>query len=168
MVKNSIHIPLIAAGGIGNGRGVMAAMVLGADGVQIGSRFAATVESSAHDNFKQSIINVKDGDTHLTLKELAPVRLIKNKFYNDIELLYSENPSKEDLKELLGRARAKKGMFEGNLEEGELEIGQIAGIISKIDTVEEVINEIIGEFNKVKSNEEVIEAYLGRGIKNTK
>ncbi|MGY0408502.1 MAG: NAD(P)H-dependent flavin oxidoreductase, partial [Polaribacter sp.] len=118
--------------------------------VQIGSRFAATEESSAHKNFKQSIVNVKDGDTQLTLKELAPVRLVKNKFYADVQELYQKNPTLEDLKTLLGRARAKKGMFEGDLENGELEIGQIAGIIHKIKPVKEVLNEIVEEFYSVK------------------
>ena len=132
MVKESVTIPVIAAGGIGNGRGMLAAMVLGADGVQIGSRFAASKESSAHANFKQKILDVKDGDTHLTLKELAPVRLIKNKFYQQIQELYENNPTKEELEDLLGRARAKKGIFEGDLINGELEIGQIAGIINEI------------------------------------
>ena len=112
IVKEQLKIPVIAAGGIASGRGMLAAMVLGADGVQIGSRFAATEESSAHQNFKNIIIDVKDGDTQVTLKELAPVRLVKNKFYNDVQELYLQNPSKEKLKELLGRARAKKGMFE--------------------------------------------------------
>ncbi|MGY0427028.1 MAG: NAD(P)H-dependent flavin oxidoreductase [Polaribacter sp.] len=150
MVKEHLKIPIIAAGGIGSGRGMLAAMVLGADGVQIGSRFAATEESSAHKNFKQSIVNVKDGDTQLTLKELAPVRLVKNKFYADVQELYQKNPTLEDLKTLLGRARAKKGMFEGDLENGELEIGQIAGIIHKIKPVKEVLNEIVEEFYSVK------------------
>ena len=116
MVKEQINIPLIAAGGIASGRGMLAAMVLGADGIQMGSRFAASFESSSHDNFKKTIIGIKEGDTQLTLKELAPVRLIKNKFYNDIQDLYSKSPTPEDLKALLGRARAKKGMFEGDLE----------------------------------------------------
>ncbi|PKH51298.1 nitronate monooxygenase [Tenacibaculum sp. Bg11-29] len=151
MVKEQVKIPVISAGGIGSGRGMLAAMVLGADGVQIGSRFAATVESSAHDNFKQTIVNVKDGDTHLTLKELAPVRLVKNKFYKEVQELYQQNPSIEDLKELLGRARAKKGMFEGDLEEGELEIGQVAGIIHEIKSAKEVVEEIVNEFNEAKS-----------------
>ncbi|MHB0756058.1 NAD(P)H-dependent flavin oxidoreductase [Polaribacter sp. M15] len=151
MVKEQVNIPVIAAGGIASGRGMLAAMVLGADGVQIGSRFAATQESSAHINFKNSIVAVKDGDTHLTLKELAPVRLIKNKFFNDLQTLYQKNPTKENLQELLGRARAKKGMFEGDLEEGELEIGQIAGLIHKIEPTKEVINKIIDEFNQVKA-----------------
>ncbi|RUT71812.1 nitronate monooxygenase [Flavobacterium cupreum] len=146
MVKEKIRIPIIAAGGIATGRGMLAAMILGADGVQVGSRFAASVESSAHDNFKQTILNVKEGDTQLTLKELAPVRLIKNKFYNDVQELYGKGPSKEDLVQLLGRARAKKGMFEGNLEEGELEIGQIAGIIHEILPVEKIIQQMMADF----------------------
>jgi enoyl-[acyl-carrier protein] reductase II len=152
MVKEQINIPLITAGGIATGRGMLAAMVLGADGVQMGSRFAASFESSAHDNFKKTIIETKEGDTQLTLKELAPVRLIKNKFYNDIQELYSTCPSIEDLKELLGRARAKKGMFEGDLVEGELEIGQIAGLIHNIKSVESIINEVIQEFQIVSKD----------------
>jgi len=151
MVKEQVKIPVIAAGGIGTGRGMLAAMVLGADGVQIGSRFAATVESSAHINFKNTIVTVKDGDTQLTLKELAPVRLVKNKFYNDVQELYKQNPTKENLIELLGRARSKKGMFEGDLDEGELEIGQIAGLIHEIKPVKDVLKEIVDEFNVVKS-----------------
>ncbi|RKS01815.1 nitronate monooxygenase family protein [Flavobacterium sp. 102] len=150
MVKEQISIPLIAAGGIATGRGMLAAMVLGADGVQIGSRFAASFESSAHDNFKNTIINTKEGDTQLTLKELAPVRLIKNKFYNDLQELYAKCPSPEELKILLGRARAKRGMFEGDLEEGELEIGQISGLIHEIKSVENIVAEIISEFEFVK------------------
>ena len=151
MVREQVKIPVIAAGGIGSGRGMLAAMVLGADGVQIGSRFAATEESSAHDNFKQTIVNVKDGDTHVTLKELAPVRLVKNKFYQEVQELYQQKPTIEQLKELLGRARAKRGMFEGDLEEGELEIGQIAGLIHEIKPAKIVIEEIISEFDEVKS-----------------
>ncbi|MDT7832089.1 nitronate monooxygenase [Flavobacteriaceae bacterium S356] len=150
MVKERVAIPVIAAGGIGSGRGMLAAMVLGADGVQIGSRFAATIESSAHDNFKQTIVNVQDGDTHLTLKELAPVRLIKNHFYHQVQELYQENPTIDQIKELLGRARAKKGMFEGDLENGELEIGQIAGIIHEIKSAKEVLEEIISEYKHIK------------------
>ncbi|MDY0781452.1 NAD(P)H-dependent flavin oxidoreductase [Tenacibaculum sp. IB213877] len=152
MVKEQVNIPVIAAGGIGSGRGMLAAMVLGADGVQIGSRFAATEESSAHENFKKTIVEVKDGDTHLTLKELAPVRLVKNKFYNDVQALYQQNPTVEKLKELLGRARAKRGMFEGDLEEGELEIGQIAGLIHEIKPAKQVLEEVVAEFNEVKSS----------------
>lgn len=146
MVKEKIQIPIIAAGGIATGRGMLAAMVLGADGVQVGSRFAASIESSAHNNFKETIVRVKEGDTQLTLKELAPVRLIKNKFYQDVQDLYEQCPSKEDLVQLLGRARAKKGMFEGDLEEGELEIGQIAGLIHEILPVEQIIQEMMGDF----------------------
>ncbi len=151
MVKEQISIPLIAAGGIASGRGMLAAMVLGADGVQMGSRFAASVESSAHENFKQTIINVKEGDTQLTLKELAPVRLIKNKFFDDLQKLYLNCPTPEEIKTLLGRARAKKGMFEGDLIEGELEIGQIAGLIHEIKPVSQIIEEIITEFKKAQT-----------------
>ncbi len=147
MVRENISIPLIAAGGIATGRGMLAAMILGADGVQMGSRFAASEESSAHDDFKKTIITVKEGDTQLTLKELAPVRLIKNKFYHDLEDLYAKCPTPEDLKTLLGRARAKRGMFEGDLTEGELEIGQIAGLIHEIKSVSAIIEDMIAEFN---------------------
>ena len=146
MVRENISIPLIAAGGIATGKGMLAAMILGADGVQMGSRFAASFESSAHSNFKQIVVDVKEGDTQLTLKELAPVRLIKNKFYNDVQELYSKCPTTEDLKILLGRARAKKGMFEGDLIEGELEIGQIAGLIHEIKSVKDIFEEITSEF----------------------
>jgi len=150
MVKQVIKIPLIAAGGIATGRGMLATMVLGADGVQVGSRFVASKESSAHQKFKDVVVNVQDGDTKLTLKELAPVRLVKNKFFNDLQELYRSNPTVDQLKELLGRARAKKGMFEGDLEEGELEIGQVAGLIHKIQPAAEILNEIILEFNEAK------------------
>jgi enoyl-[acyl-carrier protein] reductase II len=151
MVKKHLSIPLIAAGGIATGRGMLAAMVLGADGVQVGSRFAASIESSAHENFKNTIINCKEGDTQVTLKELAPVRLIKNKFYNDIQELYKTNPSIEELKTLLGRARAKRGMFEGDLVEGELEIGQISGLFEDIKSAKEIIDDMIREFEIAKS-----------------
>ena len=150
MVKQHLQIPLIAAGGIATGRGMLAALVLGADGVQMGSRFAASIESSAHDNFKKTIVATNEGDTVLTLKELAPVRLIKNKFYNELQELYSQCPSVEDLKTLLGRARAKRGMFEGDLEEGELEIGQIAGVIYDILPVQTIVDTIMDEFQKAK------------------
>jgi enoyl-[acyl-carrier protein] reductase II len=149
MVKQKIRIPLIAAGGIANGRGMLAAMVLGADGVQVGSRFAASVESSAHENFKSIILETKEGETQVTLKELAPVRLIKNKFYHDVQDLYANCATKEELSALLGRARAKRGMFEGDLIEGELEIGQIAGLIHEIKPAAEIIHEMITEFNQV-------------------
>ena len=151
MVKKEVKIPVIAAGGIGTGKGMLAAMVLGADAVQVGSRFAATLESSAHQNFKKLIVRIKEGGTQLTLKELAPVRLVKNKFYDEIQELYKRNPTKEQIKELLGRARAKKGMFEGDLDSGELEIGQIAGLIDEIKSVNEVFYDIIQEYNTVKS-----------------
>lgn len=146
MVKEQIAIPLIAAGGIATGKGMLAAMVLGADGVQMGSRFAASFESSSHENFKKAIVGLEEGGTQLTLKELAPVRLVKNKFYNDVQKLYSECPTVEELKILLGRARAKKGMFEGDLEEGELEIGQIASLIHEIKYVKEIIEEVVADF----------------------
>jgi enoyl-[acyl-carrier protein] reductase II len=152
MVREKISIPLIAAGGIATGRGMLAAMVLGADGVQVGSRFVASEESSAHINFKQKVIDTLDGDTKLTLKELAPVRLIKNKFYQEVEALYGENPTIDQLKELLGRARAKKGMFEGDLDDGELEIGQIAGLIHEIKPAAEIVKEIISEYESVKKS----------------
>ncbi|HET8854862.1 MAG TPA: nitronate monooxygenase, partial [Salinimicrobium sp.] len=150
MVAEKIKIPLIAAGGIATGRGMLAAMVLGADGVQVGSRFVATPEASSHENFKKLVVDSVEGDTVLTLKELAPVRLLKNKFYEQITQLYATNPSKEDLINLLGRARAKKGMFEGDLEEGELEIGQISGLIHEIKPAAEVIREMVREFREAK------------------
>jgi enoyl-[acyl-carrier protein] reductase II len=150
MVKEQLTIPLIAAGGIASGKGMLAAMVLGADGVQVGSRFAASLESSAHQNFKTAIVNTKEGETVLTLKELAPVRLIKNPFYQQLNTLYQQCPTAEQLKELLGRGRSKKGMFEGDLVEGELEIGQIAGIIHEIKSVKEIIADIIVEFDATK------------------
>jgi enoyl-[acyl-carrier protein] reductase II len=152
MVKEQVKIPLIAAGGIATGKGMLATMVLGADGVQIGSRFVASTESSAHQSFKQVVVNSKEGDTQLTLKELAPVRLIKNSFYNEVEALYKTAPKVEELKSLLGRGRSKKGMFEGDLEKGELEIGQIAGLIHDIKPVAEIVFEIITEFEATKNS----------------
>ncbi|WP_018675616.1 NAD(P)H-dependent flavin oxidoreductase [Riemerella columbina] len=146
-VRRHVSIPLIAAGGIATGAQMKAAMVLGADGVQIGSRFAATTEASAHDNFKQKIVEAKEGDTLLTLKELAPVRLLKNKFFYDLEALYDQGRNPETLKATLGRARAKKGMFEGDLDEGELEIGQVSALIDDIIPVEKVFSRLIKEFN---------------------
>lgn len=150
MVKEHIQIPLIAAGGIATGQAMLAAMILGAYGVQVGSRFAASEESSAHMNFKKLVVNTKEGDTQLTLKELAPVRLIKNKFYNELQELYKTTPTLEQLKELLGRGRAKKGMFEGDLEEGELEIGQVAGLIHDIKPVRQIVEDMMREFNEAK------------------
>ena len=154
MVKEKINIPLIAAGGIATGRGMLAAMVLGADGVQVGSRFAASVESSAHDKFKNRILETKEGETQLTLKELAPVRLIKNKFYQDVQDLYARCPTKEELAKLLGRARAKHGMLEGDMDEGELEIGQIAGLIHTIKPVAEIIKEMLTDYNLARKEVE--------------
>lgn len=150
MVREALDIPLIAAGGIATGSGMLAAMILGADGVQVGSRFVASVESSAHQAFKDEVVKAKEGATHLTLKELAPVRLIKNKFYNDLVELYKTTPTVEELKDLLGRARAKRGMFEGDLEEGELEIGQIAGLIHDIKPVAAIVEDMLTEYEAAK------------------
>lgn len=151
MVKEKLSIPLIAAGGIATGRGMLAAMALGADGVQLGSRFAASEESSAHRLFKEAIVEAQEGDTVLTLKELAPVRLIKNAFYEKVAALYQTAPSVEELKSLLGRARAKRGMFEGDMIEGELEIGQISGLIDDILPASTIVKNIITEYNTAKS-----------------
>jgi enoyl-[acyl-carrier protein] reductase II len=150
IVKKNIQIPLIAAGGIATGKGLLAAMTLGADGVQMGSRFAASVESSAHQSFKEVIVNTQEGETLVTLKELAPVRLIKNKFFNEVQEAYANCASVDDLKNLLGRARAKKGMFEGDLENGELEIGQISGLINDIPTVAQIFENVLNEFEIAK------------------
>ncbi|MBB77465.1 MAG: nitronate monooxygenase [Crocinitomicaceae bacterium] len=148
MITQAIKIPVIAAGGIATGRGMFAAMALGADGVQIGSRFVASKESSAHNNFKSIIINSQEGDTKLTLKNITPVRLIKNEFYLKIEEAYSQGASTEDLKKILGRGRAKKGMFQGDLKEGELEIGQISGLINSVKPAADIVSEIITEYHK--------------------
>jgi len=151
MVKEHLKVPLIAAGGIATGRGMLAAMILGADGVQVGSRFVASEESSAHMAFKEEVVAAKEGDTHLTLKELAPVRILKNKFFESVVELYTTNPSKEDLINHLGRARAKKGMFEGDIENGELEIGQIAGLIHDIKPAAQIVQDMVSEFESAKS-----------------
>lgn len=151
-IIRSVKIPVIAAGGIGTGKTMLAAMSLGADGVQIGSRFAISKESSAHALFKQYVVDAKDGDTVLTLKELAPVRMLKNDFYGQILNLYQKGTNKEELKELLGRARIKKGIFEGDLIEGNLEIGQISAIINSVDSVEDILKEIISDYQSAKSN----------------
>ena len=150
MVKEQLDIPLIAAGGIANGKSMLSVMILGADGVQVGSRFVATPEASSHQNFKDLVVKAKEGDTQLTLKELAPVRMLKNKFFNQVIELYSKNPSKEDLIELLGRARAKKGMFEGDLDDGELEIGQISGLIHDIKPAGKIVEDMVSEFKAAK------------------
>jgi enoyl-[acyl-carrier protein] reductase II len=148
MVKKEIDIPLIAAGGIGTGRGMLAAMTLGADGVQMGSRFAASIEASSHNLFKEEIVKAKDGATLLTLKDVTPVRLIKNKFFEKITEAIENGATPEQQKEILGRGRAKKGMFEGDLEEGELEIGQIAGLIDSIEPISKIIEDIIIEYKQ--------------------
>ena len=150
-VAKSISIPLIAAGGIIDGKTMLAAMVLGASGVQIGTRFVASKESSAHSNFKEKIIDLVEGETKLTLKEITPVRMVKNSFYGELESLYKNNASIEDLKQKLGRGRAKKGMFEGDLKNGELEIGQASSRINKIISAAEIIERIIEEFNEAKA-----------------
>ena len=149
-VVGSVSIPVIAAGGIATGKAMLAVMALGADGVQIGSRFVASIESSAHDNFKDIVIETGEGETSLTLKELTPVRLIKNEFYKEIEQGYANNISQEKLKTLLGRGRAKKGMFEGDLVQGELEIGQAAMYIQRVQYAAEIMDEILLEFNETK------------------
>lgn len=150
-VREAVKLPLIAAGGIGSGQAIAAALALGADGVQIGSRFVATHESSAHINFKNSVIAAKEGDTSLTLKQLTPVRLIKNPFYSKVDELEKKGGSVAELTELLGRGRSKKGMFEGDLEEGELEIGQVSASIQKIQSVQEVFDELLAGYQYATS-----------------
>jgi len=150
-IAKEINIPLIAAGGIVDGRSMLAAMILGADAVQMGTRFVASKESSAHKNFKNIVLKAKDGDTKLTLKEITPVRMMKNKFYQEISDLYENNPTKEQLLKKLGRARAKLGMFEGDLDEGELEIGQASSQINNILSAGDIVNQIMDEFISLKS-----------------
>ncbi|WP_372945636.1 NAD(P)H-dependent flavin oxidoreductase [Muriicola sp.] len=149
-VKEKIHIPLIAAGGIATGRSMLAAMVLGADGVQVGSRFVASDEASSHRAFKDRVVAAGEGDTQLTLKELAPVRMLKNGFYQQVQEAYSRCATPEELRELLGRARAKRGMFEGDLEEGELEIGQVSAIIHEIKPAARIVREMMEEFEAAR------------------
>ena len=151
MVKEKIDIPLIAAGGIATGAAMYAVMSLGADAVQVGSRFVASDEASSHPEFKRMVVEAGEGDTHLTLKELAPVRLLKNKFYDQVPELYKKGPSIEELKELLGRARAKRGMFEGDLDEGELEIGQVSGLIHDIRPAGEIVRTLVEEFRETQT-----------------
>ncbi len=146
MIKSMATVPLIAAGGIASGKAMAAAMALGADGVQIGSRFAASIESSAHPNFKKTIVAIGDGDTYLTLKKMVPVRLVKNDFFNRIHQAAMEGKPKEELEKILGRGRAKLGMFQGDILEGELEIGQVAGSIKSIKSAAHIIDEIVAEF----------------------
>ncbi len=150
-VRQAVKLPLIAAGGIGSGQAIAAALALGADGVQIGSRFVATHESSAHINFKNSVIGAKEGDTSLTLKQLTPVRLIRNSFFSQVDELEKKGGSVAELTELLGRGRSKKGMFEGDLEEGELEIGQVSASIQQIQSVQEVFDELLAGYRATMS-----------------
>ena len=151
-VRKATKLPVIAAGGIGSGNSMLAAMVLGADGVQMGTRFAVSEESSAHINFKKSVIELGEGGTKLALKKLAPTRLIKNQFFEQVHDAECRGASQEEMKELLGKGRAKKGMFEGKLDEGELEIGQVSALISKIQNVEEIVTEIKSEYKKSLDN----------------
>ena len=151
MIAEAVKVPLIAAGGIASGEAMLAAMVLGADGVQIGSRFVASKECSAHTNFKNKVVSVSEGETDLTLKELTAVRLIKNSFYDNIQKAYKRHASDEELKELLGRGRAKMGMFEGDLSEGELEIGQVSAMIKDILPVSDIMDEIVVGFEKASN-----------------
>ena len=150
-VRKAVSVPVIAAGGIGTGRTMLAAMALGADGVQIGSRFVASRESSAHPEFKKAVVNADDGDTRLALKKLVPVRLIKNEFFHRISEAESRGATREELTEMLGKGRAKLGMFEGDLKEGELEIGQISGLIDEIKPAAQIIEDIIKEFSVAKA-----------------
>lgn len=152
MVRNSVKIPLIAAGGIATGNQMLAAMVLGAEAVQVGTRFVASKESSAHENFKNAVVNAHEGDTQLTLKQLVPVRLMKNKFFTDVQQAENRGASPDELKELLGRARAKKGMFEGDMEEGELEIGQVSALLDGILPAGEIVQQMMAEFEQAKKN----------------
>jgi enoyl-[acyl-carrier protein] reductase II len=158
LIKDTVKIPVIAAGGIGDGRAMMACFALGAEAVQIGSRFVTSAESSAHENFKNIIINSKEGDTLLTMKELTPVRLIKNKFYKEIEAAEERGAGIDEIKEILGRARAKKGMFEGDLDEGELEIGQVSANINEIKPAGEIVQEIWTDFIKTQQQIAAIKA----------
>lgn len=151
MVRDAVNVPLIAAGGIADGRAMFAAIALGADGVQVGSRFVACEESSAHPAFKQLVIDSKEGDTLLTLKELAPVRMMRNKFFSDVQAAYARGASVEELKTLLGRARAKRGMFEGDLAEGELEIGQVSAALDGILPAAAIVERIISEYRAAKA-----------------
>ncbi|KAB1065677.1 NAD(P)H-dependent flavin oxidoreductase [Salibacter halophilus] len=150
LVNDAVDVPVIAAGGIGSGGSILAAMSLGADAVQIGSRFAASNESSGHENFKNRIVSTNEGDTVLTLKELAPVRLIKNEFYADVMKAYDRCASKEELAEVLGRARAKKGMFEGDMEQGELEIGQVSAQIKDVLPAKKIFENLLTEYREAR------------------
>ena len=154
MVRKAVQIPVIAAGGIGTGEGMLAVMNLGADGVQMGSRFVAALESSAHDLFKEAVLAAQDGDTLLTLKELTPVRLLKNPFFEKVQQAYAARATTAQLQDLLGRGRAKKGMFEGDLNEGELEIGQVAGLFDNILSAQEIIEQTISAYNNALTKQQ--------------
>jgi enoyl-[acyl-carrier protein] reductase II len=156
MVKKTVKLPILAAGGIASGAAMLAVMNLGADGVQIGSRFAASIESSAHQNFKEAVIAAEEGSTLLTLKELTPVRLLKNPFFEQVQVAYAAGSSTEELKNLLGRGRAKKGMFEGDLTEGELEIGQVASSFEEILSAEQIIKEIVAQYNHTLTQQQAL------------
>jgi enoyl-[acyl-carrier protein] reductase II len=151
-LKNKLYVPLIAAGGFATGEAMAAALMLGVDAIQVGSRFAVAKESSAHDLFKQAVVEAKEGATTLTLKELAPVRLLKNKFFEKVQQAYLKQANIEELKEILGKGRARKGIFEGDLNEGELEIGQVSAIIEQSETVQEIVTDLIATCNKALSN----------------
>lgn len=159
-VVDSVDIPVIAAGGLGTGRSMLSAMVLGAEGVQIGTRFVASIESSAHDLFKSAVVNAAEGDTLLTLKEITPVRLLKNGFFKDLMEAYSRDASVNELKEILGRGRAKKGMFEGDLHNGELEIGQVSSQVDKIMSTKEIMDEILNDYDKCKNELNLKDRFL--------
>ncbi len=156
MVRKAVQIPVLAAGGIGTGEAMLAVMNLGADGVQMGSRFVASKESSAHLNFKEAVLAAKDGDTLLTLKELTPVRLLKNPFFEKVKQAYTDGASVSQLQELLGRGRAKKGMFEGDLSEGELEIGQVAGLFDEVLSAKEIIEQIVKAYNTALTKQQTL------------
>jgi enoyl-[acyl-carrier protein] reductase II len=156
MVRKAVQIPVIAAGGIGTGEAMLAVMNLGADGVQMGSRFVASKESSAHLNFKEAVLAAKDGDTLLTLKELTPVRLLKNPFFEKVQQAYTDGANVSQLQELLGRGRAKKGMFEGDLSEGELEIGQVAGLFDEVLSAKEIIEQIVKAYNTALTKQQTL------------
>lgn len=149
-VRAATNLPLIAAGGIATGRGMLAAMVLGAEGVQMGTRFVASAESSAHENFKNAVVNLQEGDTLLSMKKVVPVRLIKNDFQKRIQEAEECGATKEELEQILGRARAKKGMYEGDMSEGELEIGQIASFVKEVKPAAEIVREVWNEFLQAK------------------
>ena len=156
MVRKAVQIPVLAAGGIGTGEAMLAVMNLGADGVQMGSRFVASKESSAHLNFKEAVLAAKDGDTLLTLKELTPVRLLKNPFFEKVKQAYTDGASVSQLQELLGRGRAKKGMFEGDLSEGELEIGQVAGLFDEVLSAKEIMEQIVKAYNTALTKQQTL------------